>query len=325
VAPHLFLLGFFHVFVASRFCRGAIDMSCIKFRDVGNVIALSLVLVTQATAQLVWNQQMDEYSAILPLTLDNDVIRVRAKPPKDVAPAEITCDIGVTGTVLTDQRGTSANEQGEKVLGGLRHADDIDVFFTDRVFSGDRDWVGNRVIDGYDFDCGINIQYENKKKVAQLEMRVGYILPSGDIEGLTWAKLNRKRRQYALNIAKCERYRRDIANLQSDYSSLSSAAAENAVQQTRVNARMAGISRQIGRLERYVSREDSFRRDLAAFIRIEEYLKTKLNGTQVYVHFQHNGDTLPVDIDELKRSRIRPIQVFEPSKDPIKNAAITSN
>jgi hypothetical protein len=28
---------------------------------------------------------------------------------------------------------------------------------------------------------------------------------------------------------------------------------------------------------------------------------------------------LPVDIDDLRRSRIRPIQVFEEGKDPIKN------
>jgi hypothetical protein len=278
------------------------------------------VLVSDATAQLVWNQQMDKYSAILPLTLENDVYRIRAKPPEGLAPVDITCDIGITGTVLTDQRGTSANDPNEKVLAGLRNADNIDVFFTDRVFTGDRDWNSNRVIEGYDFDCGINIKYQNKKKIAQVEIRVGYILPSGDVEGLTWAKLSRKRRQYGLNIAKCERYRRDIASLQSDYSTLSSAAAGNGVEQTRISARMAGISRQIGRLERYVSREASFRRDLAAFIRIEEYLKTKLNGTQVYVHFHHDGDTLPVDIDELKRTRIRPIQVFEHSIDPIKNA-----
>jgi hypothetical protein len=299
-------------------------MYCVRFRDLLSIAVLLSMHVGLASAQLVWQQKMEKYSAILPLTLDNDVLRIRAKPPTGVAPRDIICDIGITGTVLTDERGTSANETGEKVLGGLMHYDDIDVQFTDRVFTGDRDYNANRIIEGYDFDCGINVQYENKKKVAQLELRIGYVLPSGDMEGLTWAKLSRKRRQYAQNIAKCERYRRDIANLESERATLTSVSAENGVQQMRMNARFSGISRQIGRLERFVSKEDAFRRDLASFVRIEEYLKTKVNGSQVFVHFHHNGKTLPVDIDELRRSRIRPIQVFEHGKDPIKNSQSTN-
>src|SRR5690242_5361910 len=73
-----------------------------------------------ANAQLVYQQKMDHYSAILPLTLDNDVIRVRCKPPEGLAPRDINCDVGITGTVLTDQRGTSSSDPGQKVLTALR-------------------------------------------------------------------------------------------------------------------------------------------------------------------------------------------------------------
>lgn len=228
--------------------------NCARMAVIANVVLLTSLLVTRASAQLVWNQEMDEYSAILPLTLDNNVYRIRAKPPEGITPPEINCDIGITGTVLTDQRGTSAGDPGEKVLGGLRGRDDIDVQFTDRVFTGDRDFVGNRIIEKYDFDCGINVQYENLKKVAQLEIRVGYVLPSGDIEGLTWAKLRRKQRIYQQNIAKCGRYKRDIVDLERESEALG--AGDNDVLQMRINARRSGIARQIARLEKYASREE---------------------------------------------------------------------
>src|SRR4051794_6688625 len=94
--------------------RGILAMSCIRYRALASVILLIALLVTSASAQLVWNQKMEKYSAILPLTLEDDVYRVRAKPPEGVAPSDINCDIGITGTVLTDQRGTSAGETGEK-------------------------------------------------------------------------------------------------------------------------------------------------------------------------------------------------------------------
>ncbi|MEX2308134.1 MAG: hypothetical protein WD738_11105, partial [Pirellulales bacterium] len=67
--------------------------------------------------------------------------------------------------------------------------------------------------------------------------------------------------------------------------------------------------------------QEEFRRDLDAFVSIEEYLKTKVHGCQVFVHFHHDGKTLPVDIDDLKRSRVRPIQVFEYGKDPVRKRA----
>lgn len=271
------------------------------------------------SAQLVWQQKMDQYSAILPLTLDNNVYRIRAKPPEGVVPQEINCDIGITGTVLTDQRGTSASDSGEKVVSGLLEHDDIDVQFTDRVFTGHHTWRGDRIIRKYDFDCGINVKYENKKKVAQLEIRVGYVLPSGDIEGLTWAKLRRKERIYAQNIAKCAKCRREINALERDRSHLASVGPDHQVQQIHLQAKLSSIARKIDRLTKFVSREEEFRRDLAAFTSIQEYLKTKVHGTQVYVHFHHNGTTLPVDTADLKRSRVRPIQVFEEGKDPIKN------
>ena len=283
------------------------------------VLVLACLATVEVQAQLVYQQEMDKYSAILPLTLDQNVYRVRAKPPTGVMPVDINCDIGITGTVLTDQRGTSASDSGEKVLGGVMHKDSIDVLFSDRVFTGHRTLRGDRIVQKFDFDCGINVKYQNKKKVAQLEIRVGYILPSGDIEGLTWSKLNRKRRIYSQNLQKCARYRRDIQNLESERSSLASTSAENNVQQMRMNARLSGIARTIDRLTKFVSREDEFRRDLQAFASLEEYLKTKVNGTQVYVHFHHDGQTLPVDVEDLKRSRVRPVQVFEEGKDPIKN------
>lgn len=283
------------------------------------ILLLLIWMATEASAQLVWNQKMDTYSAILPLTLDNDVNRIRAKPPEGIAPREIFCDIGITGTVLTDQRGTSAAEPAEKVVRGLMAHDNIDVHFSDRVFTGYHTLVRDRIIQRYDFDCGINLKYENKKKVAQVEIRVGYVLPSGDIEGLTWAKLLRKKRLYAQNLAKCARYRRDIASLRQEWNALERSHIDNNVQQMRVSARKTGISRQINRLTKFTSREDEFRRDLAAFTSLDEYLKTKVIGCQVFVHFHYDGETLPVDLDELKRSRVRPIQVFEVTKDPIKN------
>ena len=111
---------------------------------------------------------------------------------------------------------------------GLRSYDNVDR--SDRVNTGNHDYVGNRIIQKYDFDCGINIKYQNKLKIAQVEIRVGYVLPSGDREGLTWSKLAQKRRTFAHNIVRCEQCRRDIADLQSQRSSLQSASSDNAVQ-----------------------------------------------------------------------------------------------
>src|SRR5687767_13965485 len=105
------------------------------YRHLPISVLLASLISAQASAQLVYQQQMDTYSAILPMTLDNNVYRIRAKPPKGIVPQEIICDIGITGTVLTDQRGTSASESGEKAVGGLRELDNIDVMFTDRVFT----------------------------------------------------------------------------------------------------------------------------------------------------------------------------------------------
>lgn len=277
---------------------------------------ITFIFIGEANGQLVWNQEMDKYSAILPLTLDNNVYRVRAKPPKDVTPQEINCEIGITGTVLTDQRGTSAVEPAEKVLSSLQEYDDIDVQFTDRVYTGNRDYAGNRIIEKYDFDCGINVKYQTKLKIAQLEIRVGYVLPSGDVEGLTWSKIRRKQRIYRSNIAKCGIQRREIADLQAQCSHLASSAG-NHVERTVNYAKIASLERSIDRKQKFVAREDQFKRDLAAFASLDEYLKTKIHGCHVYVHFHHNGKTLAVDLDELKRSRVRPIQVFEPSRDPV--------
>jgi hypothetical protein len=299
---------------------GGLFMFELRRRVVAALLVVICILVTESSAQLVWNQKMDTVSAILPLTLEDDVYRIRAKPPEGVAPIDINCDIGITGTVLTDQRGTSASDAAQKVVSVLQHYDDIDVQFSDRVFTGYHNLQGDRIIQKYDLDCGINVQYENKKHVAQLEIRVGYVLPSGDIEGLTWSKLSRKRRQFQQNISRCERCVRDIADLQDERATLIRVGSDNPVQRTRMNAAVVGIDKKIDRLDKFAGREDEFRRDLAAFTSIEEYLKTKVNGCQVHVHFHHDGKTLAVDIDQLKRSRIRPIQVFEEGKDPIKNA-----
>lgn len=288
----------------------------VRFLRLGALVATIAMFAAATQAQLVWNESMDKYSAILPLTLDNNVYRVRAKPPEGVDVQDINCDIGITGTVLTDQRGTSAADAGEKVLSALREYDDIDVQFTDRVFTGNRDYVGNRVIQKYDFDCGINVKYQTKLKIAQLEIRVGYVLPSGDVEGLTWAKLRRKQRIYRQNIAKCGRQRSEIANLQSQCSALANSAS-NDVERTIIHAKIASLERAIARKQNFVSREAEFQRDLAAFQSLDEYLKTKIHGCQVCVHFHYKGETLPVDLDELKRSHVRPIQVFELAKDPI--------
>jgi hypothetical protein len=145
------------------------------------------------------------------------------------------------------------------------------------------------------------------------------VLPSGDIEGLTWAKLRRKERIYRQNLVRCERCKVDLADLEQQRSLLIAARPEHQVQQIQIQAHLSGIARSINRLSKIVSREAEFKRDLTAFASLHEYLKTKVNGCQVYVHFHHNGGTLPVDIDDLKRSRVRPIQVFEVAKDPIKN------
>src|SRR4051812_43153810 len=163
------------------------------FRGFALLISFTALSVTKANAQLVWNgEKMDTYSAVLPLSLENDVYRIRCKPPEGVQPRDITCDIGITGTVLTDQRGTSSSSPGAKVLGDLRGHDRVDVQFADRVYTDKRDYANNRIVQKYDFDCGINVKYENKLKLAQLEIRVGYVLPSGDREGFTWHKLRTK-------------------------------------------------------------------------------------------------------------------------------------
>lgn len=261
---------------------------------------------------------MKEYSAVLPLTLNENVYRVRAKPPEDVRVQDIACDIGITGTVLTDQRGTSRSDSAEHVVESLMEYDDIDVHFSDRVFTGHHTWRGDRIIRRNDFDCGINIKYQTKAKVAQVEIRLGYVLPSGDVEGLTWAKLRRKQRIFSQNIAKCGAAKRDIRNLEDQCSRLAS-SGDNNVQRTVNAAKIASLQRSIERKQKFVSREEEFRRDLAAFESLDEYLKTKVHGCQVFVHFHHDGQTLPVDIDELKRDKIRPIQVFEVAVDPIKN------
>lgn len=294
-------------------------MSQLALPRLVRLLALATPLMTtESYGQLVWNQEMDDYSAILPLTLDNNVYRVRAKPPEGVTPQEISCDIGITGTVLTDQRGTSAADSGEKVVSELREHDDIDVQFTDRMHAGSHDWVGNRIVEKYDFDCGINIKYQTKLHIAQVEIRVGYILPSGDIEGLTWNKLRRKQQILRQQIAKCSRQRNEIADLQSQHNMLVNSGS-NSVERTAYLAKAASVERTIARKQKFVTREDEFRRDLDAFASLDEYLKTKIHGCQVYIHFHHDGETLPVDVDDLKRSRVRPIQVFEASNDPILN------
>ena len=117
----------------------------------------------------------------------------------------------------------------------LRTYDNIDVQFSDRVFTGYHNLEGDRIIHKYDFDCGINIKYQNKLKVAQVEIRLGYVLPSGDIEGLTWAKLIRKQRQLGQNINRCEQCRQDINDLTSQRSNLLSVNPNNAVQRTLIN------------------------------------------------------------------------------------------
>ena len=275
------------------------------------------VFASQASAQLVWQQEMGKFSIVLPLTLDNNVVRIRAKPPEGVDPHDVHCDIGITGTVLTDQRGTSASDPGEKVVGGLRDYDDIDVCFSDRVFTGHHTRTGDRIIEKFDFDCGINIKYDNKKKVSQVEIRVGYVLPSGDVEGLTWGKLRRKQRIYNKNIAKCEDLKHEIDALNARRQAMIADANSDPGAAVRNMSAISSIERKIGRHRKYIGREDQFRRDLAAFHSLEEYLKTKVHGCQIFVHFHHNGETLEADLDELKRSRVRPIQVFEVGKDPI--------
>jgi hypothetical protein len=239
-------------------------------------VLLTLFFISEASSQLVYQQKMDKYSAILPMTLDNDVDRVRCKPPEGVKPSDINCDVGITGTVLTDQRGTSSSDAGQKVAAGLRGNDRIDVQFADRVFTDNHDIAGNRILRKNDFDCGINIRYENKVKIAQLEIRIGYILPSGDIEGLTWAKLARKRRQFAQNIATCNRCQNEIANLESERANLQNSGSDNAVQRTLIQARLTGINHMIDRKSKYADRKDEFDRDLVAFTSLEEYLKTKV-------------------------------------------------
>src|SRR5688572_27975935 len=117
------------------------------------VALFASLLVVDAAAQLVFQQEMKKQSAILPLTLDNDVYRIRAKPPAGIEVRDIKCDIGITGTMLNDQRGTSAVDPGQKVVGDLWSRDDIDVYFTDRVNSDRRDSNANRIIDIYSFDC----------------------------------------------------------------------------------------------------------------------------------------------------------------------------
>ena len=120
------------------------------------------------------------------------------------------------------------------------------------------------------------------------------------------------------NLAKCDRCRNEIADLEEECEMLESSGSNN-VERMVIASRISNRRRQIARKLKFVDREEEFRRDLAAFDSLEEYLKTKIHGCQVYVHFQHDGNTLPVDLDELKRSRVRPIQVFEYGKDPITN------
>lgn len=50
------------------------------------VFLLFFLLDQPATAQLSWDENMEKFSVVLSMTLDNNVYRVRAKPPKGVAP-----------------------------------------------------------------------------------------------------------------------------------------------------------------------------------------------------------------------------------------------
>jgi hypothetical protein len=282
--------------------------------------------VAEANAQLVWNgEKMEKSSAILPLSLENEVYRIRCKPPEGVKPRDSTCDFGITGTGLTDQRGTSSTDAGAKVLGDLRGHDNIDVQFADRVYTDKHDYANNRIVQKYDFDCGINVKYQNKLKIAQLEIRVGYVLPSGDREGFSWTKINTKRRQFVTNIANCDRCEGDIVNLENTRNNLLAVRADNPAQQGLIGMKLDGIARQIDQKRRKAARKEIFERDLQAFASVQEYLKTKINGCQVYVRFRYDDKTLPVDIEELKRLRVRPIQVFENAKDPIKNESTLSS
>ena len=63
-------------------CRYIVAFEC--------VVLLSSFFATEAAGQLVYQQKLDKYSAILPLTLDDDVYRVRCKPPDGVAPRDVT-------------------------------------------------------------------------------------------------------------------------------------------------------------------------------------------------------------------------------------------
>lgn len=100
------------------------------------------------------------------------------------------------------------------------------------------------------------------------------------------------------------------------------ATIDNAVERALATARINSISNKIRNRRKFVQRRAEFERDLAAFTSMEEYLKTKIHGCLIFVHFHHDGETLPVDVGELKRSRIRPVQVFEYGKDPIQNPLI---
>ncbi|MFL6543959.1 MAG: hypothetical protein ACJ8LM_02100, partial [Candidatus Udaeobacter sp.] len=120
------------------------------------------------------------------------------------------------------------------------------------------------------------------------------------------------------DINKCERCQKDMEDLTSQRANLQAAVAANAVEKMHIISGLRGISLKMDRAAKYADRRGEFERDLAAFTSLEEYLKTKVTGCQVFVHFHHNADTLAVDVEELKRSRLRPIQVFEYAKDPVR-------
>jgi len=268
--------------------------------------AVTMFIATVATAIGGDEELMDDYSAVVPLTLEKRVMRLVAAPPEGTKPNDIMCDIGVTGTVLTNARGVPSHGDPETVIRNMVNNDKVDVLFSDRYLH--RRGGEHKT----DFYVGLKVKYLTKLKVAQVEIRGVYSLPSGDLEPLTYKGALRKRRLLRQQLNKCNSAHRACPDLREEVRGWERETQRG--NNVHVAVASSQLHRSLGRLnkaERYASRIPEIERDLDAFNAIDEYLKVKIHGSAVYVRFHTRGETIPVDVGKLRKRKIIPIRVSQ--------------
>jgi hypothetical protein len=76
-----------------------------------------VLLVALVAGEIALNNELiPDYSAVIPLTLETEMMRIACNPPEGTKANEILCDIGVTNTVLTNKRGVSEGDSPTTVV-----------------------------------------------------------------------------------------------------------------------------------------------------------------------------------------------------------------